>query len=86
MCNISPKDTVAPSCFMYSRVMALCIYICIACLYTFRNKLIFENAVNKNASLPPPRAQTSDLANARNIQQFNELKFKSKYNMTICFI
>ena len=38
--------------------------------------MIFENAVNKNASLPPPRAQTTDMANARNIQQFNELKNK----------
>ncbi|KAL4236535.1 positive regulation of cytokinesis [Mactra antiquata] len=41
------------------------------------NKLIFENAVNKNASLPPQRAQTTDMANARNIQQFNELKNKT---------
>lgn len=37
---------------------------------------VFEKAVNKNATLPPPRAQTSDLANARNLQQFNELKFQ----------
>ncbi|WAR23777.1 CSPP1-like protein [Mya arenaria] len=40
------------------------------------NKVIFENAVNKNASLPPPRPST-DTVNARNIQQFNELKYKT---------
>ncbi|XP_052774184.1 centrosome and spindle pole-associated protein 1-like isoform X28 [Mya arenaria] len=44
--------------------------------YIERNKVIFENAVNKNASLPPPRPST-DTVNARNIQQFNELKYKT---------
>lgn len=53
-----------------------------ACFY--RNKLIFENAVNKNASLPPPRPQTNDLANPRNIQQFTEMKNKRKLTMFSC--
>ncbi|KAH3695707.1 hypothetical protein DPMN_083165 [Dreissena polymorpha] len=44
--------------------------------YIERNKIVFENAMNKNASLPPPRPAT-DNANARNIQQFNELKYKT---------
>ncbi|XP_052256137.1 centrosome and spindle pole associated protein 1-like isoform X4 [Dreissena polymorpha] len=44
--------------------------------HNWQNKIVFENAMNKNASLPPPRPAT-DNANARNIQQFNELKYKT---------
>ena len=43
----------------------------------------FDKAVNKNPSLPPPRAiESADLANARNLQQFNELKNKGKLSYT----
>ena len=38
----------------------------------------FDKAVNKNASLPPARTQSADLADAKILQQFNQLKFESK--------